>query len=199
LDLIDPLVWRKLADDVQRDSRMLPDLGSKRDLEMFQRILVCISILIACIPFLCCWGLLFQEKHRFSYKLDIGNGHTLKVWSGYGSDPFGPATQMIYYQIDRGWTEVVHTTFVEHDDGGLYEFRTVFAEQGALVCVYEINRAVKNSFLVFIFDFNCRKSWPRDRGGEPGMRSPEDIVWRMQFQKLKAENPDLPTPDCFRQ
>jgi hypothetical protein len=142
----------------------------------------------------CLW---FATEHpRFSQDFDIGGGRTLRVWSVYDAGwDYSPL--MIWYRVDQGTTELVHKTFLEHDDGGEYHFNAVFAEGGRLACVYEVARARVNSYYLLIYDAESGESWPRLRDDEtedmPGVLA----KWRARYRRLKAANPGLPAPEPF--
>jgi len=75
---------------------------------------------------------------------------------------------MVYYRIDAGGREVIHTTFLNHDDGDAYEFRMVSADERRLVCVYEVTRASEAWSFLLIYDATTQKSWPRTSMEEGG-------------------------------
>jgi hypothetical protein len=154
-------------------------------------------LLLMGISGICLWSAF--ERPRFTHHFDIGGERTLKVWSirrdvllDFDSNPL-----MVYYRIDAGGREVVHPTFLEHDDQGEYEFRMVSADGGRLVCVYEVARAADNSFLVLIYDAATNESWPRAWADEGGLLIQVAAKWRERHRRLKAENPELPTPTLF--
>src|SRR5262245_63544624 len=123
--------------------------------------LVLVGALIALVG-LCSSCLWFsRERPRFSQAFDIGGGRTLRVWSIRNDDWFEPNPLLVHYRIDAGSREVVHTTLLDGDDGGEYEFRMVSADGGRLVCVYEVNRAADNSLLLLLYDATTQESWPR--------------------------------------
>ena len=104
---------------------------------------------------------------------------------------------MVYYRIDAGSREVVHTTFLDHDDLGRYEFRLVQAERGWLTCVYEVTRATHNDKFLLMFDHRTGESWPRGSDNVTSQRSEELARWQERYRRIKAEHPDLPTPVPF--
>jgi len=106
---------------------------------------------------------------------------------------------MVYYRVDAGEREVVHTMFLDHDDEGEYQFRMVSADRGRLVCVYEVSRAEKNPFLLLIYDSSKQESWPRKSLEEGGYWDVVAAKWLERYRRIKAENPELPTPSVFRQ
>jgi hypothetical protein len=150
------------------------------------------------------WG---TEQPRFSQQFDIGGGRTLTVWSatrtaglqGWINFQPGPSPLMVYYRIDADGREVTHTTFLDHDDKGEYEFRMVSAEGGRLVCVYEVSRYVKNSYMVLLYDEESGESWPRDRGGYLGAPPDKDKKWRERFERIRREHPGFTTPHYLAQ
>jgi hypothetical protein len=104
---------------------------------------------------------------------------------------------MIYYRVDAGCREVVHTTFLEHDDKGQYEFQVVQADDGRLACVYEVTRAADSHYFLLMYDAESGESWPRLRDDET--RQMPDVVakWRERHRRLKAAHPELPSPEPF--
>jgi hypothetical protein len=130
-----------------------------------------------------------QGRPRFSQVFDIGGGRTLRVWS----DRRG----LVYYRIDADGQEVIHTTFLDHDDNGEYAFRMVSADGGRLVCVYEVTRAANNVDFLLMFDATADESWPRTFTEEGGYIEYAAAKWRERHRRLKADNPELPTPPEF--
>jgi hypothetical protein len=142
----------------------------------------------------CLWSL--QEQLRFSQSFDIGHGRQLVVWSIRENRFPNVSVPMVYYCISRGNTEVVHQTFLDHDDRRDYRFNVAFADEGRLACVYEATRSKTNSYYLLIFDEASRESWPRLRDDESRLGKVVD-KWRQRYRRLRAENPDLPTPEPF--
>jgi hypothetical protein len=95
---------------------------------------------------------------------------------------------MVYYRVDQGSKNLVHTTFLDHDDRGDYHFDLVFADHGNLACVYEVTRYRQDSSYILIFDAVSGASWPRSHtpGDEKNL-----VKWREVYKKIKAENPGL--------
>jgi hypothetical protein len=143
------------------------------------------------------WPWFGGERRRFSQEFDIGGGRTLRVWSIRSDRWLEPHPLMVYYRVDQRGEELVHTTFLEFDDGGEYQFKAAFADGGRLACVYEIARAKDNSYYLLIFDASNGESWPRLRDDET--KSDPRVIkkWLQRHCRLKAENPELPTPDEF--
>lgn len=143
----------------------------------------------------CVWSAF--ERPRFYQRFEIGGGRTLTVWSIrrdflHDFDP-DPNPLMVYYRVDMGTRELVPKTFLDHDDEGDYRFRVASADEGQLACVYEVNRASEDPSLLLMYDAQSGESWPRT-GRETGEVSDR---WRERYGRLKAENPELPTPPCF--
>ena len=153
----------------------------------------------------CLWSAL--EHPRFSQTYDIGGGRTLAVWSirrdvlkdylRYGDLDTDPNPLMVYYRVDAGGREVVGATFLEHDDGGEYRFRVALADGGRLACVYEVTRAADNHNFLLMYDAESGESWPRVRDNETNQRPSVVAKWRGRFRRLKAEHPELPSPEPF--
>jgi hypothetical protein len=140
----------------------------------------------------CLWG--FCERSRFSQTLAIEDGRTVRVWSVRRSalemDPdYNP--HVVYYRIDRGWTELVPRWSLELDDGDDYRFAAVTAEGGRLACVYEVDRRLE--YLTILYDAESGESWPRDSTNwhvYPEVRR----KWRERFERVLREYPDCPVP-----
>jgi hypothetical protein len=149
---------------------------------------------------MCLWCLWFSgEQPRFSQEFDLGDGRKLRVWSTRSDKWFEPHPLLVFYRVDQRGKELVPTTFLEHDDGGEYQFNVVYADGGRLACVYEITRATLNSYYLLIFDAGSGESWPRLRDNETNSHPGVMDKWRDRYRRLKAENPDLPTPDGFKE
>jgi hypothetical protein len=147
----------------------------------------------------CLWSAL--ERPRFTQTFDIGGGRTLTVWSIRRDflldfDP-DPNPLMVYYRVNAGTQELVPKTFLDHDDGGEYQFRVVQADGGRLACVYDTARAIDHHYFLLMFDADSGESWPRVRDDETNQQPPVVDKWRGRFGRLKAEHPGLPTPDPF--
>jgi hypothetical protein len=140
---------------------------------------------------------LSHERPRFSQGFDIGGGRTLRVWSIRGEEPLEPNPLMVYYRVDAGGREVIHTMFLDHDDKGEYVFRMVSADGGRLVCVYEVTRAADNDYLFLIYDARTGESWPRTWADEGGDLEQAAAKWRERYRVLKAEHPELPAPSLL--
>ena len=155
---------------------------------------VCLTILAGVATGLVWWDA--NPSPRFRHAIDIGNGRVLTVWSTkrggalyLDSDPL-----IVYYRIDAGGREVVNTTFLDHDDLGVYEFRTARAEGGRLICVYEATRAVKNPYFFLIFDAETGESWPDAWGARGGTYRQALDRWRERAARIRAEHAELPSP-----
>lgn len=148
---------------------------------------------------ICSWCLWFDKPSpRFSQTFDLGEGRTLQVWSirDY-RDWSDPCPLMVYYRVDCGQTELVHTTFLDHDDLGEYRFKVVFADNRRLACVYQVTHAKEHSGLFLMFDDASGESWPRLRDDETP-DDPEVIEkWSARFRQLKNENPEIPDVEGF--
>jgi hypothetical protein len=140
----------------------------------------------------CLWGM--KERPRFDYKFDAGMGRMIRVWSIRRDEWFvGPNPLMVYYRIDQNGTELVHTTFMNHDDGGEYQFKALIAERGQLVCVYEVSRGSKDEFMTILYDATSGESWPRDNANwyfYPEIKR----KWRERFERVQREYPDYQMP-----
>jgi hypothetical protein len=143
----------------------------------------------------CLWSI--QPRPRFSQEFDIGGGRILRVWSIADSEWFEPNPLMVYYRVDLRGKELVHRTFLEHDDGGEYQFKVAFADGGRLACVYEINRGKDCGYYLLMFDASTGESWPRLREDEADWMPEVMEKWGKRYRRLKAENPELPTPPRF--
>jgi hypothetical protein len=153
-----------------------------------------IALGVICFGCICFSG----ERPHFSQEFDIGGGRTLRVWSIREGDWIEPHPLMVYYRVDQQGKELVHTTFLDHDDGGEYQFKVASADEGRLTCVYEVTRAKDNTYYLLIFDAGSGESWPRLRDDETDWKPGVMDKWRERYRRLKAENPDLPTPDRFK-
>ncbi len=151
-------------------------------------------VLLGCLCVGCLWWA--TERPRFTQTFDRGGGRTLTVWSIRRDAllDFGPNPLTVYYRVDAGPRELVPSTFLDHDDGGEYEFRVVRADGGRLACVYEVTRASNNSFLLLIYDVETGKSWPRTWAEEGGLFQEIAAKWHERYARLKAEHPGLPSP-----
>jgi hypothetical protein len=140
----------------------------------------------------CLWPV--WERPRFSHRLDVGDGRTVRVWSARRSalemdpdtDPY-----VVYYRIDRGWTELAHTTHLELDDGGDYRLAAVTAEGGRLACVYGAGPGREH--VTVLYDAESGESWPRD-GGNWHLAPEVRRKWRGRFERVRREHPDCPVP-----
>lgn len=141
------------------------------------------------------WCVWFDKpRPRFSQEFDIGGGRTLRVWSIRDDRDWSyPCPLMVYYRIDSGGSELVHTTLREHDDGKAYEFRVAITADGKLACVYETARAC-SSYYLLIYDAESGESWPRVREDETRQMPHVQTKWRERYRRLKAEFPELPAP-----
>lgn len=151
-----------------------------------------------------CGGCLWSafERPRFTHHFDIGGGRTLTVWSirrdvllNFDTDP-NPL--MVYYRVDVGGREVIHTTFLDHDDKGEYQFRVVSADGGRLVGVYEVSRAADNHYMMLMYDADSGESWPRVRDDETTGMPAVVAKWRERHGRLLAAHPEFPSPEPFR-
>jgi len=167
---------------------------------MTKRWLFCVVAILAPV-LLCIWCLWFdKEQPRFSEAFDIGEGRILQVWSIRRDEWFeSPNPLMVYYRIDRDGKELIHTTLLDYDDKGKYEFRVVLAEQGRLVCVYEVTRATKDHHFLLMYDRASGESWPRVRDGETTQMPSVVDKWRERFRRIKAEFPKIPSPEPFNE
>jgi hypothetical protein len=151
----------------------------------------------------CLWSVM--ERLRFSQSFDIGGGRTLRVWSirrGILDDLSqftDPNPLLVYYRVESRSGELVRQTFLEHDDEGEYEFRSVTADGGRLACVYEVTRAANNFYFLLMYDAESRESWPRVRDDETNQMPGVVAKWRERYRRLKAEHPELPAPEPFGQ
>lgn len=95
-------------------------------------------------------------------------------------------------QITRGATVVVPQTYIGLHRGQLFNFKTVFAENGQLACVFSEGTS---DFL--LFDLRTEESYPRhshhDANGRP---IPRDR-WVERFRILRRENPGTPQVPGF--
>lgn len=143
----------------------------------------------------CLWSAL--ERPRFTQTFDIGGGRTLTVWSvrrdvllDFDTDP-NPL--MVHYRIDRDGTELVPTTFLDHDDEGSYQFNVLVAEGGRLVCAYEVSRGSENGYMTILYDAASGESWPRDNANwhfYPAVKR----KWRERFERVQREHPGYQMP-----
>jgi hypothetical protein len=126
------------------------------------------------------------------HEFDFGGGRVLRVWSIFADDWMEPHPRSVFYQIERGTTVLVPKTWLDCDDGSDYIFDTAFADRGQLSCVFEVTRARDESTYLLMFDAASGESWPDDR-------HPEHLEkWRGRYERLKRENPGLPTPEEFQ-
>jgi hypothetical protein len=142
-------------------------------------------------PFACCgfgfWWILEPSGRRLG-DYDIGQGRQVHIWSkeeAWG-DPVG-----VYYRITQERTEVCPTTWIGVDHGERFEFRTAFADDGKVACVYEVNLAADDSEYVIIYDAERGETWPRD--------DKDRGRWLELYRKLRAANPDFPKVRHFEQ
>jgi len=175
---------------------------------MWRRWIVLLGVPILALG-LCGGCLLSQfQKPRFRYEFDIGNGRTVTIWSirrdilkeflQYGELDTDPSPLMVYYRVHRDGRELTHTTYLEGDDEGDYQFDVLLAEGGQLACVYEVNRSKRSSYMVIMYDATSGESWPRDAHNwlhDAEMRQ----KWRKRFERIRQEHPDFPMPDGLQE
>jgi hypothetical protein len=173
-------------------------LGDRR-LPVKERLWILLGVFFSLVG-LCCGGCLWWgiEWPRFDYEFDIGRGRTLCIWSIRRDFEIDVNPPMIYYRLDQWDKVLVPMTFLEPDDGGEYQFKVVFADGGRLACVYEKVLAKKYSSYLLIFDADSGESWPRLRDDETESHPGVMDKWRERYRRLKAENPELPTPEPFK-
>lgn len=112
------------------------------------------------------------------------------------ADSCWEVSRPIYYEVREAGRVVTPTTFIGGDSGNdPHDYEVIYAESGALVGVIETSAPLPE--LVIMQDFKSGESWPRLRENELSYAEPVQRKWKDIFERLRRENPQLPTPDYF--
>ena len=157
---------------------------------------VALLLLFGCCS-ICIWSMQKSEEVFWSHEFDLGGGRVLHVWSSLEHEPFETHSPAVYYRIDEQGRELVHTTYLGSSHDREFDFQTVTAENGKLACVYERSLATTSHSYLLMFDSKSAESWPRVRDNETTQVSFVIAKWKERHKRLKAANPDLPSPPPF--
>jgi len=156
---------------------------------LFLSLLVLLLISAVCGG--CFWVVSpYQNIGRF----DLGDGYALYVWTYTDHFEIEPGFPRVYFQITRGAIVVVPITFIRVHRGGLFDFKTVFAENGHLACVYSEGTS---DFL--FFDLRTEESYPSRRTHAADGRPIPVDRWVERFRILRRENPGMPQVPDFEE
>lgn len=150
-----------------------------------------VLLVVALAPFFVCGGAfwwLHQPSGREIGRHNLGHGRHLHIWSK--GDAWGDPV-CVCYRITQNGRELCSATFIGVDHGEQFEFRTAFADNGNLACVYEVNLAADDSEFLIIYDAEHHETWPRD--------DKDRSRWLALYAKLRAANPDFPRVRHFEQ
>jgi hypothetical protein len=144
------------------------------------------SIIIPLVIFVVfCAGLfifVFTSVETPIRRIILDDNPVIEIW--HESDINHP--DAVHYRIIRGNKTVVPTTrigLVDHHKSS-YDIRIAFAEDRTLVCIYD-SEYWDRGFLI-LYNTRTGEAWP-GRGRHE--------QWRVYYNQLKSENPELPTVD----
>lgn len=158
-----------------------------------RRIIIAIVVLVfACVA--CVYQFLYAGYYRYIAAYGLGNGYSLEIWGeqpGLADPGWDPDDAPgLYYQIKQFGAVVVPQTFLTIDFRYIPDVKIAFAEQGFLVCVYDIKPEGDGFFIMW--DATSGESWPRLRDDEASSNPVVLKKWTDRYKRLKAVNPDLP-------
>jgi hypothetical protein len=135
-------------------------------------------------------GYLCKQRNRIA-TLDVRNQRriVLTADSCYEND-----SRPIYYEVSEADRVVTPTSYIGNDDGKEpHSFTTFYAEGESLVAILETTATPPK--VVIMQDFNSGESWPRLRDNEVAREEFVKRKWQGVFDRLRRENPQLPTPE----
>ncbi|VTR93321.1 unnamed protein product [Gemmata massiliana] len=142
-----------------------------------------------------------RSRPRFDYALDIGDGWTAHVWSSQTEDArsvpeHDPDAPMVYCSLEHHGLKVVPIQWIDHDSGGAYQFEALRADNGRLVCVYEVNRYADYCSLAVLYDADSGECW---RGAAANWRTDPAVAakWRERFARVAREHPHFRVPTAL--
>lgn len=157
------------------------------------KVIVLAAMLLA-VGTMCCglWWAIHPGRSIGTF--DIGDNRQVRIWSeGKWFEPY----VAIYYQISEADKLLCPTTYLNHDHGQRFDFRTAFSDDGKLACVYEVTLAVTDSDFLIIYDTVNQESWPRmgyaDQISDPRVMK----KWRDRYRRLRSANPEFPKVRFF--
>jgi hypothetical protein len=100
----------------------------------------------------------------------------------------------VYYEVKEAGRVVTPITYIDNDDGAArHAYTTFYAEGGSLVAVLETTATPPA--VVVMQDFSAGESWPRLLDNEVSTQKFVKQKWQTIFDRLRRENPQLPTPE----
>jgi hypothetical protein len=159
-----------------------------------KRWLTGIALLLICLLTAALLKFLFDYTEEIAV-IDLKNGYVVRIWKAYPkiSEGFREGGGWdVNYSISRQGVDIVPEgglfMNVYNSDPGPYLFKTAFADNGRLICIYDANAG---SIPQIMIEVSSGDTWPAHTE-EEFLNPTVKKKWFARYQQIRQENPNLP-------